>query len=161
MLLLRRPFVTPTIINDSPARRAEVIREFQLIVREAAAYLGSGEVATIVHDITVGQRGDKPDEERHRRILAAWDAAGSVTRDTFALNFCQKYLGETVGAVKKQLQRLLKARRQRAEEKAQHDRWYREESERRGESLVGESLSQVDKIDGLNLSSVIPIESKP
>jgi hypothetical protein len=160
-MLQRRPFVTPTLITDSPEARAKIKREFKEIVREAVWYLGAVEVAETLHELTVGQRGDKPDEQRNKRILAERDAASSVTQEIFARNFCQKYLGETVEAVKRQLRRLLKARRQKAEEKAQLDRWFQAALAGRGKSVVGESLSQEDKIDVLNLSSFIPIESKP
>jgi hypothetical protein len=81
--MLRRPFVTPTLTNESPAVRAKAKREFKEILREAVWHFGATEVAKDLHDITVGQRGDKPDEERNERILAERDAAGSVTQSRF------------------------------------------------------------------------------
>jgi hypothetical protein len=132
--MLRRPFPTPSLIIDSPTARAKARREFKEAVREAVGYFGGAEVAKILHEITISQRGNTPDEERNARILAEWDAAGSVTQETFARNFCQKYplkhkankrgaaRRENAGAVLKQLQRLLKARQQQAEEKARRDR---------------------------------------
>jgi hypothetical protein len=134
-MLLRRPFITPTIINDSPVARAKVKREFKQIVREAVGYLGAAEVKRIVHDVTIGRQGNTPDEKRNARILAEWDAAGSVTQETFAGNFCQKYRRENVGAVVRQLRRLLKARRREAEEKARRDRTLRAALQRK--SLLG------------------------
>ena len=134
-MLLRRPFITPTLITDSPAARAKVKREFKEIVREAVGYLGAAEVRKVVHDITKGRKGNTPDEGRNARIVAEWDAAGSVTQETFAGNFCQKYRRENVGAVVRQLRRLLKARRREAEEKARHDRTLRAALQRK--SLLG------------------------
>jgi hypothetical protein len=137
-MLLRRPFVTPSLINDSPAARAKVRREFKQIVLEAAGYLGVSEVKRIVHDTTVGRQGNTPDEKRNARILVEWDAAGLVTQKAFARNFCQKYHRETVGAVVRQLRRLLKARQQQAEEearRAERDRRLRAAAQRK--SLLG------------------------
>ena len=125
-MIYPRPFVPPTIINDSPKARAKAKREASENLREMVRYFGLKEIKGLLADIAKAQRGNKADKPLDALLVAEYDAAvakdSSVTRTEVAKDFYDRHRRraclQSVRAVEKRLTRALQDR----ERKAQRDR---------------------------------------
>jgi hypothetical protein len=122
-MIYPRPFIPPTIINDSPKARAKAKREALENLRDMVRYFGLKEVKGLLADIAKAQRGNKADKPLDALLVAAYDAAvakdSSVTRTEVAKVFYnryrQQYLLQSDRAVEKRLTRALQDRERKAE----------------------------------------------
>jgi hypothetical protein len=107
-------FATPSIVNDTPQAHAKVERDYKKIVEEAVRYLGPERVAELNKEVAIARRGNRPDKPLNELVLAEWDAAPVKDRTEFSETFYRKHpqQAHSVGAVRKRLGRLLKAREQ-------------------------------------------------
>jgi hypothetical protein len=129
-------FAIPSLVSDTPEVRARLRRDFRELVQWLDRYLEPGEVGQIVHEETVGQKGNTPDEERNALILSEW-LKEPVNKAIFAREFCQNHPGEeSPDAVRKQLDRLLDIREREAKEKAEREQEFQEALQYRGKSLL-------------------------
>jgi hypothetical protein len=125
-MIYPRPFIPPTIINDSPKARAKAKREALENLRDMVRYFGLKQVKELLADIAKAQRGNKADKSLDVLLTAAYDAAvakdSSVTRTEVAKDFYDRHRRraclQSVRAVEKRLTRALQDR----ERKAQRDR---------------------------------------
>jgi hypothetical protein len=87
-MIYPRPFIPPTVINDSLKARAKAKREALVILREMVRYFGLKEVKELLADIAKAQRGNKTDKPLDALLVAQYDAAiaknPSVTRTEVA-----------------------------------------------------------------------------
>ena len=134
-MIYPRPFVPPTIINDSPQARAKAKREALLILREMVRHFGLKEVKELLADIAKTRKGNKADKSLDVLLVAQYDAAmakdSSVTRTEVAKDFCKDHRQQSVRAVEKRLTRALQDR----ERKAERERWLKAMLQR--PSIVG------------------------
>jgi hypothetical protein len=122
-MIYPRPFVPPTIINDSPKARAKAKREASENLREMVRYFGLKEIKGLLADIAKAQRGNKADKPLDALLVAEYDAAvakdSSVTRTEVAKGFYkryrQQYLLQSDRAVENRLTRALQDRERKAE----------------------------------------------
>lgn len=129
-------FVPSSLMNETDEVRAKRRRDLEEAARRAVPYLGDDEVERIVHDITKGQRGNTPDEERNVRILAKWYSAPGNKSKT-AREIVKDHPEETFEAVRRQLGCLLKAQAKRERWKVRSERRFREVLQRLGKSFLG------------------------
>jgi len=140
-MIYPRPFIPPTIINESPKARAKAKREALVNLREMVRYFGLKEVKGLLADIAKKQRGNKPDKPLDALLLAAYDAAvainSPVTRTEVAKDFYERHRRQSVHrlqsvrAVEKRLTRALQDR----ERKAERERWLK--AMLHGPNLIG------------------------
>jgi hypothetical protein len=136
-------FAIPSLVSDTPEARARLRRDFKKLVRRLDRYLEPGEVEQIVHEATVGQKGNTPKEKRNVLILSEWKK-DPVNKSKFARNFCKNYPKEgddskAIRKVRQQLNRLLDIEERQAKERAEWEREFQEAVRYRGKSLIGDT----------------------
>jgi hypothetical protein len=113
MPFLKRPFTLTTfsIVSDTPEARAKAKQDVSKFLRAAEGCLGPQEIDQVVEDHRRARAGRKPDEALNALVLDEWDASPTQDPAEFSEAFCEKYpqRAHSAGAVKKRLERLLKA----------------------------------------------------
>jgi hypothetical protein len=112
-MFLKRPltFATPSVVNDTPQARAKVERDYKEIVREAVRYFGPKRVKELNKEVAIKRRGNTPKRALNDLVGAEWDADPVKDPKKFSEAFYKKYpeQAHSAGAVKKRLERKLKA----------------------------------------------------
>jgi hypothetical protein len=135
-------FAIPSFVSDTPEARTKLRRDFRELVRRLDGYLEPGEVKQIVHEETVGQKGNTPKQERNARILSEWKEAAHKNKSKFAREYCERHSEEghdrkAHRTVRQQLNRLLDIEEQQAKEKTEWEGEFQEAVRYRGKSLLG------------------------
>jgi hypothetical protein len=113
----------PTILTDTPEARAKAWRDFERIMREALWYFTPAEVKGLFKKLVKrGKAGRKPEASINECVLEEYDAAvrdvasKRVNKAEFGRKFYEKYHKkyplQSPEALVKQLDRLLKKRRE-------------------------------------------------
>jgi hypothetical protein len=112
-------FSVPSIVSQTDeARRAKGWREFEKIMHEAVWWFGPAEVKGLVKKITTRPKPGRPPARINGRLLEEYDAAvreaapKPANKAGFAREICRKFHWHNPEAVEKQLNRLLKKRRE-------------------------------------------------